>query len=383
MTARGDRLRVAFLIRSLDVGGAERQLCALARSLDKAQFDVTILTMYAGGGLWRDLADVPGVRLISLDKRGRWDLVGFGRRLLGQLRVIRPNIVHGYMGGANELALVFGRLVGARVVWGIRVSDLDPAHYVWSVGTLFHLGARLSRRVDLIIANSEVGRVFHQQHGYDAQRMVVIPNGIDAVHFRPDSAAGRHWRKEHGFPASALIVGYPARLDPMKDHPTFLRAAARLVAQGVDATFVCAGNGPATYQAELSALAGRLGLADRVRWIPANPDPRPFYNGVDLVTTASAFGEGFPNVVGEAMACGTPCVATSVGDAARVIGAFGSIVAPGDHEGLAGHWGELLTLPAGERASLGLRARGWITAEFSPALLADRTAKAFQSLFRS
>jgi len=375
-----ERIRLAFLIRSLDVGGAERQLCTLVTNLDKDQFDVSVLVMYSGGALLRDLEGVPGVRVISLAKRGRWDLIGFGARLFAEMRRLRPQIVHGYMGGANELAWVFGRAVGARIVWGIRVSNLSPGDYIWSVSALFRLGALMSRSVDLIIANSQAGRSFHVEHGYAKDKLVVIPNGIDTDRFRSDPDAGRGWRVHHHLTEPNLVIGLPARLDPMKDHATFLRAVQTFVAFGIDAHFVCAGNGTDEYQSQLQSLARELGVVDCVTWIPALADPVPFYNGVDLVTISSKGGEGFPNVVGEAMACGVPCVATDVGDAALVIGDTGHLIEAGDHDGLAACWRDLCLLSATARRELGRRARARIVERFTPSLLARRTSEALTRL---
>jgi glycosyltransferase involved in cell wall biosynthesis len=366
-------LRLVFLIRSLEAGGAERQLAQLATSLDKRQFAVTVITYYPGGALAGDLAAQPGVTVISLDKQGRGDLFGFLGRLLRTVRAQKADIIHGYMWGANELAWVAGRLTGARVVWGVRASNVDFSHYDWGSRWLFRAGAWLSGRADLIIANSEAGRRHHAREGYAAERMIVIANGIDVDRFRPDAAARARVRAEWQIADDAIVVGIAGRLDPMKDHETFLRAAAQLLERLPAARFVIVGAGAEAAQPKLEQSVNDARLHQRLRWVGARQDMPAVYNAFDIAVSSSAFGEGFSNTVGEAMACGVPCVATDVGDAAVIIADSGRVVPPGRPDLLAD---AIADLAAVDRSDLGRRARHRIVRDYSTKALADRTASA-------
>ncbi len=367
-------MNLFFLIRSLGNGGAERQLTELVRCLDTSRFQVTVATFYDGGALRPDIEGLRGVRVVSLAKKGRWDILPFLWRLARVLRETRPAVIHGYMGIANELSLLFGRAFGARVVWGLRMSRVDHAGQGWMTVASFRIAAALSRFADLMIANSHSGRLHYIEENYRPERLVVVSNGIDTTRFRPDAEAGGRIRAEWGFKDEPLI-GLVGRLNPQKDHPNFLRAAAILAERRPDARFVCVGDGPAAYRECLERQAG-----GRVLWVRACRDMTGVHNALDVSTLCSAYGEGFPNVVGEAMACGAPVVATDVGDSAMILGNPSQVVPPGDPEALAAAWERILALAADEKAALGRAERERIVRDFSVEKLARNTVSLLENL---
>jgi glycosyltransferase involved in cell wall biosynthesis len=177
--------------------------------------------------------------------------------------------------------------------------------------------------------------------GLPSERVAVIPNGIDTETMRPDPAGRPAMRRAWGVADDAFVIGCVARLDPMKDHANLINAAARFASNNADARLVCVGTGGADYRAGLVAMARSLGLSDRMIWTGELGDVQDAYNAFDVATLPSAFGEGFPNVIGEAMACGTPVVATDVGDARAIVGTYGEVVPPGEPESLAAGWTRL------------------------------------------
>jgi glycosyltransferase involved in cell wall biosynthesis len=366
-------LRLCFLTRALTAGGSERQLVELATRLDPDRFAITVLTFYPGGGLWDELAAAGRMHLISLDKRGRFDLAGFAWRAWRKLRQLRPHVVHGYLGSANELALLLGRLVGARVVWRVGAAWMDLDRYDWGWRVAFGMGRWLSRWPDAIVVNSHASRRHHEQQGWDTRRLTVIPNGFDTGRFARDVEAGLAMRRTWGIPRDADVIGLVARLDPIKDHPTFLEAVARHAATGGTGRFVCVGDGPRSYAESLRAMARRLGVEDRVAWVGEVSDVRAAYNALDLATLCSV-GESLPNALGEAMACEVPCVATRVGDVPDLVGDTGLLIDPRDPAALAGAWARLLASPD-LRRDLGARARSRIDTRFGVAELARRSTE--------
>jgi glycosyltransferase involved in cell wall biosynthesis len=313
----------------------------------------------------------------GLGKRHRWDLVGTWREFDRLVRRERPAIVHGYLHVPNLLlALRKARDTSTRVVWGVRASGVDPTRYDWTVGVILRACRALARVPDLIIVNSRAGREHWVGQGFPESRTTFVPNGIDTDRFDlagPEARAAV--RGELDLPVDATVLAAVGRLDPMKDHETLLKAFAKAAAKHPSLRLACIGDGPAPRLEALRALARALGVAERVAWIGGRRDVERLYAGFDLLVSASAYGEGFSNVLAEAMASGVPCVATDVGDAREIIGELGGIVPPRDPDALAMAIGEaLFARPPSER----LRAR--IVDAFGVDALVARTRRLLEPL---
>ncbi|MBT3349715.1 MAG: glycosyltransferase, partial [Nitrospinaceae bacterium] len=335
-------MKIFFLLRQLGHGGAERQAIELIKGFHRLGHEVGVITFYDHGLMDGELRDA-GVRLISIGKRGRWDLPGFLFRLACVLRKEKPDFFHGYLPIPNILSSLYKPFMpNARILWGVRASRLDFQHYDWLTWIAYKIETLMSGLADLIIANSHAGRDFAVSKGFPEERIKVIPNGIDTEKFKPDREAGRNFKLEIGVPEKIKVVGVVGRLDPMKGHEVFLRAAAHLVKSKDNLRFVCVGNGPENTKKELAKLTAELGLTDKLVWIEAIDDMNAVYNSFDVLCSPSLFGEGFPNVVGEAMSCGVPCVVTDVGDSNSIVGESGVVVPPNDQVGLSSGLKEML-----------------------------------------
>lgn len=313
-------MKIAFIIRDLGHGGAQRQLVLLAGGLVKQGHEVSVLHFYDGP--FRAELEASGVTTICVGKKSRWDLAGFFIRLVKAARSIRPEVLHGYLAESNLMALFLKPFCGfPRIVWGVRDSQSDA--HLWGMlsKASFRLNCLLARFADLILCNSQAGRDYYAARGYPLKRMHVIPNGIDTERFKPQPRT----------PNKELTFGLVGRMNPMKDHATFLHAAAL----DPHAKFIIVGSGDAAYEQQMRDLAARLGIADRITWLPAQNDMPAVYAKFDCLVNSSAFGEGFSNVIGEAMACGVPCIASNVGDSAWIIGDKSQVFPVGDHTALA------------------------------------------------
>jgi glycosyltransferase involved in cell wall biosynthesis len=370
-------MKVLFLIRCLTYGGAERQLVLLANQLAARGHDVILAVFYGGGPLERDL-DGSGVRLVALDKRSRWDLIPVLWRLIRILQRERPSILHGYMTDSNLAAWAAHFLrPRSKLFWGVRASNMESENYDWLTAINTSIESRLSRFADRILVNSRAGLDYSAGRGFPRDKMIHIPNGIDTNRFRPLGGARWRMRAEWGYASSDKVIGLVGRLDPMKDHATFLRAAAILTQKQADARFICVGEGPGDYRRKLVALSRDLGIGDKVQWAAARPDMTAVYNALDVFCSSSRYGEGFPNVIGEAMACGIPCVVTDVGDSAYIVADTGAVVHPNDPEALAEALKKQL-----DNLSPSTSGRDRILRNFTVAHLVDRTETALWDSLR-
>lgn len=350
--------RLTFLIRDLGHGGAQRQLVTLAGALaGQAAFAVSVVHFYPGP--FEAELRAAGVKTHCIGKKHRWDLVGFFLRLVRVMRGLNPDVIHGYLHESNLMALFLKPLCGfPRVVWGIRDSQTDAA--TWGLlGILsFRLNCLLSGWADRIIANSRAGRGYYMRQGYPAGQFEVVPNGIDDTRFRP--------QPRETFGSTFAMVG---RLHPMKDHPTFLRALARVP----EARAVIIGSGDAAYTSHMQALAQELGVADRVEWQPAREDLAQVYPTFDALVSTSAYGEGFSNVLGEAMACAVPVIASDVGDSAWLVDDPRWVFHSGDDLELAEKMSAFLSLDPRERSWLGQKNHQRIQQNFTVTKMVEAT----------
>ncbi len=321
-------ITIDFLIRSLGQGGAERQLVLLASGMARRGHRVRIVTFYRGGHFERE-AVARGLEVTSLDKGGRWDVLHSARALRRETRERAPDALLSYMGGANILAALVAPFGRCATIWGIRSANVDLSKYGWLSVVSHRVEVGLATMADLIIVNSEAGREHARRAGFPAGRMAVVENGFECEKWRFDSAAGARFRASIGVAPATPLVGIVGRLDPIKGHEAFLRAARRLAARRADAHFVVVGADPGSRRSELEALARSLGVSAQCHWVRSSSDLVPAYSALQLIVSAST-SEGFPNVVAEAMACGVRPVVTDVGDSARVVGRCGWVVPSGD-----------------------------------------------------
>jgi glycosyltransferase involved in cell wall biosynthesis len=335
-------MRVVLLTRSLEVGGAERQLTAVARALVAAGDDVAVISMYGGGALSPQVG-ATGARLYTLDKGARWSIVSPMIRFARALRRERPDVVYSWGPTPNIVALLGKFVWPTRVVWGVRASQLVAEDYDGFVRRLGKFEARLSRRADAVIANSFAGALDALRRGFRPRRLEVIPNAIDVDYFRRDPSARARQRAQWGIADNVVLVGLVARLDYFKDHATFLKAASVAHTRHPAMRFVCVGRGPDAYASHLRHLSSSLALEDVVIWAGEKSEMREVHNALDILCSSSRSSEGFSNVIGEAMATQTPCVVTDVGDARFIVGDAGIVVPPEDAAALAD---ALITLAA-------------------------------------
>lgn len=333
-------MKVAFFIGKLGTGGAERQLVNLSQGLYESGHDVTVFTIYPGGQNAETLAQYNGPEIVTLWGRRGGDAIQRSLQVAlapllfrKALNRHRPDIVYSMLYMTNLIAWLATRGHFSKcLVWGLRASNmtLNMKRVVPE-----RLCSILSRSVPLAIANSYAGMEHHKRRGYHCRKKVVVPNGIDTAKFFFSGASRADIRREFGVSLTQPLIGIVARFDPMKDYPSFLKAASLVVKERPDAKFLCVGDGPSCYAKSLHALSEKLCLQHHMVWTGERHDMPAIYSALDVLCSSSSFGEGFPNVIGEAMACEVTCVVTDVGDSAEIVKDTGQVVRPCDEKALA------------------------------------------------
>jgi glycosyltransferase involved in cell wall biosynthesis len=364
-------MKVLHAITGLEVGGAENMLLRLLEAGTREKFEPAVLSlMDPDAACYGTLApQVAALRIpiSTLRMPRRHPTLANLWRLYRTVRGADPGLIQGWMYHGNLAATVGAWSLPQRppVLWNVRHSVHDLMLEKPLTRLIIRLSARMSRLPRAIVYNSRVSAAQHQALGFEASRAVVIPNGFDTARFRPQPQARARLCQELGINPGRSIIGMIARNHPMKDHGNLLRAAALLQERRRDVHLVLAGSGVDADNRELNELIAALGLSSRVALLGARSDVAALVPGFDLAALASAWGEGFPNVLGEAMASGVPCVATDVGDCTWVIGPHGIIVPPRQSEALATALARLIDLGSDARRQLGHAGRARIIQHFS------------------
>lgn len=347
------RIRVVFCLDNFGVGGTELNAVRLAEHLDRSRFRLSVAALRGSGPLLERYAKA-GVPVHVFPLRSLYgpSAVREGMRFVRFLARERADVVHSHDVYNNLFATLWARVgrvpgVIASRRWWHTLNR--PTHRIASA-----VGYRLAHRV---VANCDsVAQSLIQDEHVPASRVVVVPNFLDAGAFEPLSAATREQMlASFGVPRDALVVGVVARLNPIKDHASLIRAIATLAPRWPRLHLIVVGRGAA--RDDLVRLVSELGVAERIHFVglqPHNPNLHALFN----LSVLPSRSEGFPNSVLEAMAAATPVVATAVGGTrdAVISGETGLLVPPADTPALAAAIESLLGDPA-RRTAMGQAAR--------------------------
>ncbi len=353
------KTKLLLAIRSLDVGGAERQFIELVKNIDKSRFDVTVCTMY--GGKQEDIIkEIEGIKYFNLNKKGRYDIFGFLKRYKEVLKSQNPCIIYSFMAEANIFSY-FPKPSNTKIIWGLRASDMKLENYGLVSKSLFYIENILSKRVDRVISNAKSSLEYREKFGFDISKATVIPNGIDIDRFNPDSNLRDKFRDEFKLKKSDIAVAMVARQDIMKGHIYFAKAIRELVKRYPNLYFFAVGSRDFGIEKECNIhLKDYIG--SRFFYLDAQRDIEKVYNGIDILVSASIYGEGFSNSIAEAMSCATPCIVTDVGDSAYIVNNCGAVVEKESAESIVRGIEEMLKR---DLKKLGLKSRERIVKYFS------------------
>ncbi len=367
---------VAHIITGLELGGAELFLYRLLKAR-RGDLQYVVVSLRGGGSLESKI-EALGVRVFSIDIRGVSDLPGAYKRVKQIIREQRVNLVQSWMYKADLFATYLAEAVGVPLVWNVRQTNIEFKYN--SFGTMFSLRALSvfsKRRVAKIVYCAEASRINHEQAGYNPDIGTVISNGIDSARFKPDSNYRKTARLEFGVDPDTFVVANVGRFDIQKGQIEFIECAARIHQEDPRVRFVMIGKGVTNTNTDLTKAIRRHGLSGRFRLMGEQQRIELLMNGIDIFLGCSA-GEGWPNAIAEAMATGVPCVATDVGDTARLIGDAGFVHAYADYDRLAASVIDLVRKPANERREVGFCARDRIKRYFS----IEASARCYEDMYR-
>ena len=359
-------IKILFISTGLATGGAEMMLYKLLSKINRTKFEPVVLSLMG--------KDSFGDRIIALDiplhtlnmNRGKPSFQKF-TQLINLVKQEQPNIIQGWMYHANLAAQLarFFSFKSISVVWNIRHSLYSLDYEKKGTAAIIRLLSKLSKFPAKIIYNSQIGATQHQKIGYQADKTLVIPNGFDTELFQASFDNRLSVRRELGVTENTFLIGRICRYHPMKDHDNFLRAAAILLQDFPELHFVLVGTEVDANNPHLTQLISELNISNRVHLLGERQDIFCLTSALDLAISSSYFGEAFPNVIGEAMACGVPCVVTDVGDSAMIVADTGKVVPPKNPQALAGGCKELILLDTEARLALGKKARQKVIEHYS------------------
>jgi glycosyltransferase involved in cell wall biosynthesis len=336
-------MTVCHVITGLANGGAEAVLYRLCTAPAPVPCRHVVVSL-TGRGVYAERFEEAGVEVHCLGMpRGSLRISGL-RALYRLLRGLKPDVVQTWMYHSDLVGGAVARMCGVRrIAWGIHNSTLAPGHSSQRTRVVARACALLSPWLcDRIVTCSVKAEEVHRALGYRADKFVNIPNGYPLDRFAPDAEAGRRVRDSLGLREGLPVAGMVARYDPQKDHANLIRALGLLKEQGRAIHCLLVGSGAAPDNVALLSGVRDAGLEESVHFLGPRSDIPAVMNALDLHVLSSAYGEAFPNVLAEAMACGTPCVTTDVGDGALIVGDTGWVVPPGSSEALASSMGGAL-----------------------------------------
>ena len=366
-------MKILHLITGLSTGGAEMMLYKLVSKMDRNKFEIQVISLTDIGPIGEKIEDL-GIPVRSLgiargmpDPRMVFKLAKWFRRDI-------PDLIQTWMYHADLIGGLAAKIAGGiPVIWNIRHSNLDPKvnknTTLWTAKVCTKLSDWLPSK---IVCCSYVSEQVHARLGYNQNKMVVIPNGFDLDVLSPDMNARKAIRKELELAEETTLVGLIARFNPQKDHQNFFQAAGLLHQNRPDVHFVLCGDGIDWNNSKLTEWIVDAEVKSVTHLLGHRSDIPSIQAALDIASSSSSSGEGFPNVIGEAMACEVPCVVTDVGDSAKIVDVTGIVVPPKDPQALAKGWERLIEMGAEARRKLGIAARKRIQANYSLAVITEQ-----------
>jgi glycosyltransferase involved in cell wall biosynthesis len=325
-------MKIVQIITGLEDGGAEHTLYKICK-YDK--FNEHIVISLNGSGKYFSLLKDLGIKVYSLNINS-FSINKFFF-LIKLLKSLRPDIVQTWLVHSDFIGGFAARLAGVKnIIWNIRYSNLKFGKVKIRTFLIIKLLAKISFLIPkYIVVVSKRAKKYYAVNGYDKKKLIYIPNGYDLSILKPNKTKKIDFRKKIKIKKNFFLIGKIARYDPKKDHQNLLEALSIMKLKNLNVICILVGKHIDKNNKILIDEIKRLKLSKFVKLLGQIDNSYEIVNALDINVLSSSYGEGFPNVVAESMACGTPCVVTDVGDAPLIVGKTGWIVPPNNPRKLA------------------------------------------------
>ena len=373
-------MKILYIISGLPTGGAEMMLYKLLSVVDRDIFEPVVISLTDYGSLGNNIKNL-NIPVYKMEMNASFPNPFKVWYFIKLIRKIKPELLQGWMYHGNLAALLAKWVLPNRIflLWNIRHTPDDLKKEKYLTALVIRLGAKFSSHPDRIIYNSNVSEQKHELLGYDNKNKSIIPNGFNCEQFKPFDNAKSKLRYSLGLKKDTLLIGLVARYHIMKDHVTFLHSAGKLNKTYPEIHFVLMGQDVDKNNHLLIKLIENLKITKNVHLLGKRMDVDEITAGLDIACSSSSWGESFSNAIGEAMACGIPCIVTDVGDSAWIVGETGIVVKPGDRKAFTGAMITLIKMSFEERLRLGKLARNRIIKLFS----LDPVVKQYEDMYQN
>ncbi|MDQ6761113.1 MAG: glycosyltransferase [Bacteroidota bacterium] len=364
------KINIIFAIRSLSIGGAERQFIELVKGINKRKFNVLVCSM-STGILDTEISGIESINLKCFNKKGRYDIRSY-YKYIQTIKKFKPHIIYSFLSDLNLISFICSKISSSKskLVWGIRGSIPDQNLYGAFAKMIFNFQKFISSEIDLIIFNSYVAEKKHRLAGFHPKCSAVIQNGIDSKRFFNNHFLRENFRLKYGLKSTDIAIGITSRIDPIKGYVEFCTAAANLLKKYPNVAFFSIGYGDNDIQKKCEHILSGSNQT-RFYWLGKHLKPEYFMPGWDIYCSASLPGEGFPNAIAEAMLCELAPVVTDSGDSKMIVSEVGLVANCGDAADLESKLEEMIRNH--HLKDIGLKSRERILKFFSIDKMVDAT----------
>ncbi len=364
------QIKLILTIRSLNIGGTERQFIELIKGINKIKFDVVVCTMFRGTSDF-ELKNVPNIQFICFEKKSRYDVFSY-YKYINLILKFKPDIIYSFLSDSNLISLICSKIAFSNcgLIWGIRGSITDLNMYGYFLKLIFNLQKKFSSQIDLIIYNSYSSEKGHKQIGFRPKQSSVIQNGIDSIRFNKSKEIRENFRSKYGIKENDIVIGITSRIDPIKGYNIFCKAAVQLLNKYNNIIFFSIGYGITEIQKECEKILGNYNQT-KFYWLGKQMNPENFMPGWDIYCSASLPGEGFPNAIAEAMLSELAPVVTDSGDSGNIVDEIGLVAKCSDVSDLKLQLENMILDP--QLIEIGKKSRNKILEDFSINKMVSKT----------